>query len=89
MVRHGVKHALYTDVHRDGHLSGVNIRDTIALGRETGLSVIASGGVSTAEEIRQLARSQVVGGAVIGMALYEGQLTLQEALVGAGENHVS
>jgi phosphoribosylformimino-5-aminoimidazole carboxamide ribotide isomerase len=87
MARRGVIHALYTDVHRDGHLIGVNLHDTIAIGRETGLSVIASGGMSTVEEIRQLERSQVVAGAVIGMALYERKLTLQDALVAARGHH--
>lgn len=77
----GIIHALYTDVQRDGKLSGVNVHDTIVLGRETGLAVIASGGVSQMEEIHQLARSQVVAGAIIGMALYEKQLTLAEALL--------
>lgn len=79
----GIKHALYTDVHRDGSLIGVNVHDTITLGRDTGLQVIASGGISHADEIHQLARSQVVAGAVIGMALYEGYLTLMEALMAA------
>ncbi|HEX2619098.1 MAG TPA: 1-(5-phosphoribosyl)-5-[(5-phosphoribosylamino)methylideneamino]imidazole-4-carboxamide isomerase [Phototrophicaceae bacterium] len=83
MAAVGVKHALYTDVHRDGSLIGVNIHDTILLGRETGLGVIASGGISHADEIHQLARSGVVAGAVIGMALYEGYLTLVEALMAA------
>ena len=82
----GVVHALYTDVHRDGNLSGVNVHDTIALGRETGLKVIASGGVSAMTEIHQLARSQVVAGVVIGMALYEERLSLAEALLAARES---
>ncbi len=79
----GVKHALYTDVSRDGNLSGGNVAATIALGRETGLQVIASGGVSTLEEIRQLAASDSVAGAVIGMALYERRLALPEAIAAA------
>lgn len=79
----GIRHALYTDVRRDGSLTGVNIEDTIALGRDTGLQVIASGGVSTVDEITQLARSGIVAGAIIGMALYEGKLTLQAALEAA------
>lgn len=87
MVKQGAKHALYTDVHRDGHLIGANIHETIMLGRETGLSVIASGGITTVEEIAQFAHSQVVGGAVIGMALYEGQLSLKAALFAAGGSH--
>ncbi len=76
----GIKHALYTDVRRDGGLAGVNIADTVALGRSTGLQVIASGGVSNVDEITQLTQSGAVAGAVIGMALYEGKLTLEAAL---------
>lgn len=85
----GVQHALYTDVHRDGSLIGVNIHDTIMLGRDIGLQVIASGGVSTAAEIHQLARSKVVAGAIIGMALYEGHITLIKALMAARSSDVS
>ena len=87
LAQKGVKHALYTDVRRDGYLIGANIHETIALGREIGLSVIASGGVSSTEDISLLARSQVVAGAVIGMALYEGKLTLAEALLAARGDH--
>lgn len=79
----GVKHALYTDVKRDGSMIGVNVHDTIALGRNTGLDVIASGGVSHMSEIQQLAKSGVVSGAIIGMALYQNKLTLGEALLAA------
>ncbi len=79
----GVVHALYTDVSRDGSLGGSNVEATVALGRDTGLQVIASGGVSTLEEIRQLAASGSVAGAVIGMALYERRLSLCDALAAA------
>ncbi len=79
----GVEHALYTDVNRDGNLGGSSVDATIALGRDTGLQVIASGGVSTLEEIRQLAASGSVAGAVIGMALYERRLALPDALAAA------
>lgn len=79
----GVIHALYTDIRRDGHLSGGNLHDTITLGRETGLKVIASGGITRMDEIVQLARSHTVAGAIIGRALYEKQLTLKEAFLAA------
>lgn len=84
MAQQGIRHALYTDVSRDGQLSGVNITETIALGQATGLKVIASGGVSSVEEITQLSASGQVAGAVIGMALYAGRLSLKDALEAAG-----
>lgn len=76
----GVRHALYTDVGRDGDLSGVNVAATAALARETGLQVIASGGVASLEDIRRLAQTRQVAGVVIGKALYTGAFTLQDAL---------
>lgn len=89
LAQKGVKHALYTDVQRDGHLTGVNVAETIALGRATGLQVIASGGLSTTGEIETLRRSQAVAGAVIGTALYQNRMTLQEALIAAEAEDVS
>jgi len=83
--KQGVEHALYTDVARDGSMTGVNIDDTIALGRGTGLKVIASGGVSRLSEIERLAKSKVVAGAVIGMALYQNKISLSVALMAAKE----
>jgi phosphoribosylformimino-5-aminoimidazole carboxamide ribotide isomerase len=80
----GVRHALFTDVSRDGMLSGSAVESTIGLARDTGLTVIASGGVQSVAEIRTLAASGVVGGAVIGMALYTGIVTLPDALAAAG-----
>ena len=83
MAQAGLRHALFTDVRRDGLLSGVNIEATVKLARETGLQVIASGGVSTLEEIKALRDSKIVAGAVIGMALYRGHITLRDALIAA------
>lgn len=83
MARIGVRHALFTDVKRDGSLAGCNVPGTIALAQATGLHVIASGGVSGLDEIREL-RAGGAAGVVIGMALYEGKLTLTEALSAAG-----
>ena len=79
----GAVHALYTDVLRDGGLSGVNVRETVRLARETSLQVIASGGVSQLPEIRQLAQSGEVAGAIIGMALYQKKISLADALCAA------
>ena len=80
---YGARHALYTDVERDGGLRGVNIDGTVALARATGLQVIASGGVSQLSEIEQLKRGGAIAGAIIGMALYQKRFTLAEALSAA------
>jgi phosphoribosylformimino-5-aminoimidazole carboxamide ribotide isomerase len=87
MAQEGVKHALYTDVSRDGHLQGVNVEGTAALVRETGLQVIASGGVSSLDDVRRLSETRIIAGVVIGMALYEGRLSLRDAiLIGEGKD---
>jgi phosphoribosylformimino-5-aminoimidazole carboxamide ribotide isomerase len=79
----GVVHALYTDISRDGDLSGVNVAATARLARETGLSVIASGGVASLDDIRALRQTEVVAGVIVGKALYSGVLTLKDALLAA------
>jgi phosphoribosylformimino-5-aminoimidazole carboxamide ribotide isomerase len=76
----GVLHALYTDVSRDGDLSGVNVAATAQLTRDTGLRVIASGGVASLDDVRRCRATGAVAGVVIGKALYAGAFTLQDAL---------
>jgi phosphoribosylformimino-5-aminoimidazole carboxamide ribotide isomerase len=78
----GVTRALYTDVERDGMLSGVNAAATAELARSTGLTVIASGGVATLADIRALASHSRHGieGVVVGQAIYTGALDLAEAI---------
>lgn len=81
----GFQHALYTDISHDGDLSGVNVNATAALARDTGLQVIASGGVSSLDDIRALRETGQVAGVVIGRALYAEVFSLQEALSIANE----
>jgi phosphoribosylformimino-5-aminoimidazole carboxamide ribotide isomerase len=85
MAAHGLRHALFTDVSRDGQLQGVNVEATAALAQETGLSVIASGGVHTLTDIEALKATGHVAGVIVGMALYTGQFTLEQALEAAGD----
>jgi phosphoribosylformimino-5-aminoimidazole carboxamide ribotide isomerase len=80
MAARGARHALYTDVSRDGELSGVNVQATVELARQTGLQVIASGGVSSLSDIMALHESGAVAGAILGTALYEGLVDLAEAI---------
>jgi phosphoribosylformimino-5-aminoimidazole carboxamide ribotide isomerase len=87
MAGMGIVHVVYTDVARDGMLSGVNLEATRALARETGLSVIASGGVATLDDVRAIKNHQADGiqGVIIGMALYRGHVDLGQALAIAKE----
>jgi len=71
-----------TDIGRDGMMLGPNVAATEALVKASPWPVIASGGVTTVEEIRRL-REIGVAGAIVGRALYEGKLTLEEALKAA------
>ena len=78
----GVCAIIYTDISRDGALTGPNIRETVALAQSTSLPVIASGGVSSLDDLKRLKEVEDVGifGVIVGKALYERKFTLQEAL---------
>jgi len=82
MAALGVTHAVYTDVGRDGMLAGVNVEATARLACESGLRVVASGGVATLDDVRALKarESDGISGVIIGMALYRGVIRLPEAL---------
>jgi phosphoribosylformimino-5-aminoimidazole carboxamide ribotide isomerase len=73
---------VYTDIARDGMMSGPNVEATAALVKAGPFPVIASGGVTTVEDIRRL-KAAGAAGAIIGRALYEGKLTLKAALEAA------
>ena len=75
----GVKTVIYTDISRDGAMSGPNVRETEALIKITGLDVIASGGVSCLDDLRRVSEIGAAG-AIIGKALYTGAIDLKEAI---------
>lgn len=83
----GIESVVFTDISRDGMLQGPNIKSTVQMAQETGLSVIASGGISTLDDLRNLQVEVLKGvsieGAITGKALYSGAFTLQEALEAA------
>ena len=79
MKEYGIRHIVYTDISRDGMLSGPNVAYTRKLTDETSLDVIASGGMSSMEDLRQLYEAGVQG-AIIGKALYEKRIDLSEAV---------
>lgn len=76
----GVAAIIYTDIDRDGAMQGPNIAATEALARAVGIPVIASGGVSSLDDLRALAETRVIAGAISGRALYDGAIDLAEAL---------
>lgn len=76
----GVKHVLYTDVSRDGDLSGVNVAATAQLAHKTRMDVIASGGVASLDDVVSLWEIGGIAGVVIGKALYEERFTLEDAI---------
>lgn len=80
MRARGVIRAVYTDIARDGMLTGVNVEATALLARETGLRVIASGGVASLEDLRRLKAMGNIEGVIIGQALYTGALALWDAI---------
>ncbi|NLV16376.1 MAG: 1-(5-phosphoribosyl)-5-[(5-phosphoribosylamino)methylideneamino]imidazole-4-carboxamide isomerase [Syntrophomonadaceae bacterium] len=80
----GITRLVYTDISRDGELQGPNLSATEALAKGSGLSVIGSGGVTSVKDIVKLRQIPGIEGAIIGKALYEGRITLGEALNAAG-----
>lgn len=79
----GLVRTIYTDVSRDGLLQGPNFKAIGEMADGSELKVIASGGVSSREDIAKLCGVPGVEGAIVGKALYEGMLTLEEALAAA------
>ncbi len=78
----GFKQVIYTDVTKDGMLCGPNLKGIKQLLKESGLKVIASGGVSSLKDLEDLKclAGQGVVGVIVGKALYENKFTLPEAL---------
>ena len=82
---------IYTDIQRDGMLEGPNVEASAELARAVAVQVIASGGVTTVEDIARLAGAGLAG-CVVGRALYEGRLDLRSALAaarGAGQRETN
>jgi phosphoribosylformimino-5-aminoimidazole carboxamide ribotide isomerase len=77
----GVAAIIYTDIARDGMLTGVNIEATLELARRTAMPVIASGGIGGPEDLRALrnAADGLLDGVIVGRALYDGRLDVSAA----------
>ena len=81
LTEDGVSSVLYTDISRDGMDGGAALEETAAIAGI--LPTIASGGVRDADDVADLSRIQGVVGAVVGTALYEGRVGLEELLAAA------
>lgn len=83
----GFKHLVFTDIARDGMQTGIDVDAYRRVAEVAGFPVVASGGVSTLDDVRALAQAggSVIEGCIIGRALYEGNFTLAEALAAAAE----
>ena len=75
----GVKTIVYTDIAKDGMLQGPNLEEQKAINEATKMDVIASGGVTTKEDVENLKQLNMYG-AIVGKALYDGKITLEELL---------
>ncbi|MDQ0340851.1 phosphoribosylformimino-5-aminoimidazole carboxamide ribotide isomerase [Caldalkalibacillus uzonensis] len=82
LVDRGAQTFIFTDISKDGTLSGPNVEATVRLAQTSGVEVIASGGISSLDDLHRLQAQaeQGVAGAIIGKALYQGIFTLKEAL---------
>lgn len=80
----GVKTVVYTDILKDGMLQGPNFEELYVMNKASDMDIIASGGVSTYLDIVKLKMMDLYG-AIIGKAIYEGNLTLETALEAVGD----
>lgn len=78
----GIKEAIYTDISRDGKLTGPNIEETKKFSNSTGLRVIVSGGISSMQDIREAKTLKYYGltGIIVGKAMYEGKVNIKDAI---------
>jgi phosphoribosylformimino-5-aminoimidazole carboxamide ribotide isomerase len=75
----GLEWCVLTDVRRDGVGSGVSVAPAVELQNATGLKVVASGGVSSVDDVRRV-REAGLAGVIIGRAIYEGKVSLRDGL---------
>ncbi|MFQ6549483.1 1-(5-phosphoribosyl)-5-[(5-phosphoribosylamino)methylideneamino]imidazole-4-carboxamide isomerase [Aestuariibius sp. 2305UL40-4] len=76
----GIAAIIYTDIDRDGAMEGPNLTATETLAKAVSIPVIASGGVSSLDDLTRLRDTNVIAGAITGRALYDGAIDLKDAL---------
>ena len=77
----GVSEIVYTDIEKDGMMGGLNIKATVNLAKEINIPVIASGGVSSNDDLKKIIKYEKFGisGVIVGRALYENKINIKEA----------
>ena len=79
MKKRGVDTVVYTDINRDGALCGANIQATAKLSEDSGMKIIASGGMATLDDVKAVKQNGIYG-AILGRAIYTGDIKLEDAL---------
>lgn len=77
MKKYGVKTIIYTDIAKDGMMSGVNLESTKEMIQKTGMNIIASGGISSMQDLENVQNINA-SGVIVGKALYQGALHLKD-----------
>lgn len=87
MAQAGVERIIYTDISRDGTMEGVNVKSTAELACDSGVKIIASGGVKSIDDIKALLPYEKDGieGVIVGKSIYSGTLDLSEAVMVASK----
>ncbi len=84
MEQFGVKYIIFTDIDRDGMLSGPNVEQLVNLNNAVSCNIVASGGIRDIDDVRAL-KSEGVYGAILGRSIYKGTIDLKRAIEIAGE----
>jgi phosphoribosylformimino-5-aminoimidazole carboxamide ribotide isomerase len=88
LARAGVRHFIFTDIIRDGTLSGPNLNSLRELVQTVDANVIASGGIAALDDIRAVAEAGATG-VIVGRALYDGRIDLAQAIASARDERLS
>ena len=73
-----IRSIIFTDINKDGMKQGINIEDTLKMAESSSIPVIASGGVSSLEDIKNIKDQKKIAGVVVGKAIYDGLIDLKE-----------
>ena len=79
MKSRGADTVIYTDINRDGALCGVNVEATAKLSAQSGMNIIASGGMATLDDVRAV-KDRDIYGAILGRSIYTNAIDLKQAL---------